>query len=146
MPRFEPMTAADLDTVTELEREIHPFPWTQGNFADSLAAGYDAWIMREGGALVGYAVAMLAVDEAHLLNISIVADRRRAGRGSALLGWTSAQASRKGARRLLLEVRGGNDVARAFYRHHGFVEIGRRRGYYPAHDGREDACVMAREI
>jgi len=146
MARFEPMTPADLDAVVELERTIHAFPWTRGNFIDSLAAGYDAWTMSEEGELVGYAVAMVAVDEAHLLNISIVADRRRAGRGSALLTWTTAQVKRKGAQRLLLEVRGGNDVARAFYRHHGFVEIGRRRGYYPAHEGREDASVMAREI
>jgi len=50
------------------------------------------------------------------------------------------------ATRMLLEVRPGNISGRAFYRRHGFEEIGRRRDYYPAHEGREDAIVMAREL
>jgi ribosomal protein S18 acetylase RimI-like enzyme len=48
--------------------------------------------------------------------------------------------------RMLLEVRPSNESAIAFYRQAGFSEIGRRRGYYPASAGREDAIVMAREL
>jgi len=47
---------------------------------------------------------------------------------------------------MLLEVRPGNASGQALYRRHGFVEIGRRSDYYPAHEGREDAIVMARDL
>ena len=47
---------------------------------------------------------------------------------------------------MLLEVRAGNILGQGFYRRHGFVEIGRRRGYYSSHEGHEDAIVMARDL
>ena len=50
--------------MTAIEQRIYPFPWTRGNFVDSLKAGHSAWVCREGGAMVGYAVLMMTVDEA----------------------------------------------------------------------------------
>jgi ribosomal-protein-alanine N-acetyltransferase len=52
----------------------------------------------------------------------------------------------KGAQRLLLEVRPSNLPARALYAASGFVEIGRRKHYYPAANGREDALVLALQL
>lgn len=146
MLRYRAVAEADLDTLVEAERRIHAFPWTRGNFADSLAAGHGAWLALENGEMVGYAVTMPAPEETHLLNISVLPERWRGGTGSALLAMLFDLARQGGAGRMLLEVRAGNVAALAFYRHHGFVEIGRRRGYYPAHEGREDAIVMAREL
>jgi ribosomal-protein-alanine N-acetyltransferase len=143
---FLAMTDADLDAVAAAEARIHTFPWTRGNFADSLAAGHQAWLALEGGRLIGYAIAMQVVDEAHLLNISVLPELQRSGRGSALLSHIFGQARMQAATRMLLEVRPGNFSGQGFYKHHGFVEIGRRRDYYPAHAGREDAIVMAREL
>jgi [ribosomal protein S18]-alanine N-acetyltransferase len=143
---FTDMTEADLDAVAEAEARIHAFPWTRRNFADSLAAGHGAWLMQEGGRMVGYAVVMQVLDEAHLLNISVLPELQRSGRGSALLSHVAGQAQKRAARRMLLEVRPGNLAGQGFYRRHGFVEIGRRRDYYPAHEGREDAIVMARDL
>ena len=51
----------------------YDFPWTRGNFRDSLRAGYSCWTACADGELVGYAVMMLAAGEAHLLNLSIAA-------------------------------------------------------------------------
>ncbi len=96
--------------------------------------------------MVAYAVTMPAPGEAHLLNISVLPEFQRSGIGSALLSMLFDQARDQGAGRMLLEVRAGNLAALAFYRRHGFMEIGRRRGYYPAHQGREDAIVMACEL
>lgn len=143
---YPAMTEADLDAVAAAERRIHPFPWTRGNFADSLAAGYGAWLATEDGRMTGYAVMMLALDEVHLLNITVLPELQRHGRGSALLNHLFRLARVQAATRMLLEVRPGNVSGIALYRRHGFVEIGRRRGYYPAPDGREDAIVMAREL
>lgn len=146
MLRYRAVAEADLDAVVEAERRIHPFPWTRGNFADSLAAGHGAWLACDDGRMAAYAVTMPAPGEAHLLNISVLPENQRGGTGSALLALLFDQARDQGAGRMLLEVRAGNLAALAFYGRHGFMEIGRRRGYYPAHQGREDAIVMACEL
>jgi ribosomal-protein-alanine acetyltransferase len=142
---FTPMTTADIDEVTALEQRIHAFPWTCGNFRDSLAAGHACWLERENGALAAYAVTMPVVDEVHLLDIGVAPERQRQGLGAALLRFLCDTARAEGMTRMLLEVRPSNEPAIAFYRCFGFAEIGRRRGYYPAHEGREDAIVMARK-
>jgi len=137
---FAPMTEHDLDWVVEQEADLHPFPWSRKNFADSLAAGYDCWRMLEANVPVGYAVVLLVLDEAHLLNISVVRAAQRRGLGSRLLEYLVARC--EGVRQFFLEVRPSNLPALALYQRAGFVEIGRRKGYYPSRDGREDAIVM----
>lgn len=91
---------------------------------------------------MGYAVQMLIIDEAHLLNISIVPDRQKKGQGHLLLAHLKQQALIQGANCMFLEVRPSNTHALAFYRRRGFEQIGLRKGYYPAAQGREDAVVM----
>jgi ribosomal-protein-alanine acetyltransferase len=140
------MTAADIDAVLVIEKRVQDFPWTRGNFCDALAAGYDGWLAREAGAVIGFAVLMRAVDEIHLLVIGIAPECQRTGRGRALLDFVSGQAREAGMTRMLLEVRPSNAIAIAFYKSAGFAEIGRRRGYYPASTGREDAIVMAKNL
>jgi ribosomal-protein-alanine N-acetyltransferase len=146
---FVPMEEADLPAVTAAEQRIHRFPWTLGNFRDSLIAGHDAWLQRDSGAVgavVAFAVMMRVVDEAHLLNISVVPERQRGGLGRALLEFLCDRARQAGVLRILLEVRPSNQSAIAFYQRFDFVEIGRRRGYYPDSTGREDAIVMAKNL
>ena len=136
----------DVDAVTAAEQRILQFPWTRGNFTDSLDAGYSAWVMREAGQMVGYGVVMMAVDEAHLLNIGVMPERQRRGLGRRLLDHFCDIAREQGAKRMLLEVRRSNVQARAFYDRLGFIPIGERRGYYEAPDGRESAVVMALDL
>lgn len=140
------MTADDLDEVVALEQRIQAFPWTPGNFRDSLAAGHEAWLKREDGRVAAFAIAMSVVDEMHLLAIGVTPQRQRQGVGAALLDFLCANARADGLARMLLEVRPSNAGALAFYRRAGFAEIGRRRGYYPSAEGREDAIVMAKEL
>ncbi len=147
-PRLEyrPMRMEDVEAILAIEKAIYPFPWTAGNFVDSLASRYSAWICLEQGVMAGYAVMMMVLDEAHLLNISVAAERQRCGLGSELIEFLFATAKRAGAVKMLLEVRPSNVSGQALYRRYGFAEIGRRRGYYPAHGGREDAIVMERAL
>jgi ribosomal-protein-alanine N-acetyltransferase len=141
--RFEPMRIEDLEQVEAVERSIYLFPWTRGNFRDALSAGNSAWLLRgvEGG-LIGYSVVMYALDEAHLLNLSVAQPFQGKGHGWRLLDWTAALARERGGRTLLLEVRPSNPAAQRLYARYGFERIGLRRGYYPAIVGREDAIVM----
>ena len=141
-----PMSAADLDEVLRVEYRVCPFPWGLGNFGDSIASGYSCWVCRVSGELAGYFVVMVAVDDAHLLTISVGEKHQRLGFGARLLRHAMCVAHAGGARRLLLEVRPSNAKALALYRHFGFQQIGRRRDYYPADGGREDALVLSHDL
>jgi ribosomal-protein-alanine N-acetyltransferase len=136
------MRERDLDEVMAIEGAIYAYPWTRGNFVDSLRAGYECRVLRQGAELLGYFVLMVAAGEAHLLNLSIAVAHQRTGHGSMLLGDAMALARKLGARSLFLEVRPSNRAAQAFYTRFGFRKIAVRRGYYPAHSGREDALVL----
>jgi ribosomal-protein-alanine N-acetyltransferase len=140
--RYVRMDAAHLDAVVAVEERVHLHPWTRGNFADSIAAGYHCWVAHRHGALVGYGVVMIAAGEAHLLNLSVASEWQRRGVGAELTRFFVRLASDHGAARIFLEVRPSNAAARALYAVHGFSEIGVRRDYYPAPDGREDAVIM----
>jgi ribosomal-protein-alanine N-acetyltransferase len=143
--RFEPMRERDLDWVVAQEAELHRFPWTRGNFVDSLAAGHVCWLMYAADAPVGYAVVLNVLDEAHLLNVSVTRAMQGQSVGRRLLERLIDDARASGKRQFFLEVRPSNIAALALYRRAGFVEIGRRKGYYPGLEGREDAIVMRLE-
>ena len=141
---LRPLTVATLDGVMALEESVYPFPWTRGNFLDSLASGYTAWTLnRIEGDLVGYCVAMFGAEEMHLLNITVAPSWRRLGHARRLFDELVAVCRQRPADRLWLEVRESNRTAQEVYRRLGFVAAGMRRGYYPAPAGtREDAIVM----
>ena len=147
-PRVEmlPMSVGDLDEVLAIEYRVCDFPWGRGNFADSLESGYSCWVCRIDSELVGYFVLMLAVDDAHLLTISVAEKRQRMGFGARLLRHAMDVALHCNATSMLLEVRPSNEKALMMYRHFGFQQIGVRRGYYPAAVGREDALVLTRAL
>ncbi|HEY2187565.1 MAG TPA: ribosomal protein S18-alanine N-acetyltransferase [Caldimonas sp.] len=145
---LRPMTLASLDGVVELELAVYAFPWTRGNFVDSLAAGYTAWTLNHvDGGLVGYLVAMPGAGEMHLLNFTIAPAARRHGHARRLFAELVRLCRTRQADRLWLEVRESNDEAREVYRRLGFAPVGRRKGYYPAPAGqREDAIVMSVDV
>ncbi len=140
-----PMTVADLDKVLAVEAGAYSHPWTRGNFIDSLAAGHWAELQCDAqGALQAYFVAMPAVDELHLLNLTVSPAWQGQGLAHRLLDHLGQRGRAAGLDRLLLEVRQSNARAQALYLRRGFVEIGVRKAYYPAPAGRrEDAIVMA---
>ncbi|MDP2005732.1 MAG: ribosomal protein S18-alanine N-acetyltransferase [Rubrivivax sp.] len=139
-----PMGVRDLDAVVAVEMRAYSHPWSRGNFTDSLAAGYLAEVLvDEGGELAGYFIAMAGVDEMHLLNITVTPEWQGQGHGHALMAELRQHALQRGMSTLWLEVRQGNQRARALYRGLGFTEVGLRRAYYPAAVRREDAVVMS---
>ncbi|MEX3946410.1 ribosomal protein S18-alanine N-acetyltransferase [Paraburkholderia sp. EG287A] len=141
---LSPMTESDLDEVAIIERSAYEFPWSRGNFEDSLRNGYYGLCMRHvTGTLIGYCVLMPVVDEMHLLNLCVAPQAQGAGAGLAMLREAVRIARMQGLEGLLLEVRPSNHRAIRLYEQFGFVTIGRRKNYYPArHHSREDALVM----
>lgn len=143
---FFPMNERDLDAVAALESTLQVFPWSRGNFADSLSAGYSVWVLRLGGDLIGFSVVMSVIDEAHLLTIGVCKRYQGQGYGARLLRHAMESARLGGAHKLFLEVRPSNERAVELYRHFGFKQIGTRKGYYPAVVGREDALIFDKEL
>jgi [ribosomal protein S18]-alanine N-acetyltransferase len=143
-PALLPMTAAHLDAVLGIEAAAYAFPWSRGNFIDSLAAGHPARVLRgQAGELLGYFVAMTGPDEMHLLNITVAPAAQGRGHARRMIDALLALCREHGARELWLEVRVSNERARAMYARRGFQPVGVRKGYYPAPLGRrEDAVVM----
>ncbi|MRX11235.1 ribosomal-protein-alanine N-acetyltransferase [Pseudoduganella sp. FT25W] len=141
---YEPMQQADLNDVFALEQSVYPHPWTMANFQDSLNSSYEAWVLRDrDGYLLGYFLLMAIVDEAHLLNVAVSAEKQGQGLGRFLLNQAAACARGLGMESVLLEVRPSNTRALEIYERYGFKQIGRRKGYYPAaNQQREDAIVM----
>lgn len=140
--QFRPMAEEDLDDIMEIEPHIYSHPWTRGNFSDSLLSGYSAWVLLDGNDIIGYSLMMLVLDEAHLLNLSIAMRYQKQGLGRLLLEHMITIAKQHAAANMFLEVRPSNVSAIALYENMGFNEMAVRRGYYPAHQGREDAVLM----
>jgi [ribosomal protein S18]-alanine N-acetyltransferase len=139
---FRPMQKDDLDTIVAIEQVIFPYPWTRGNFLDSLNAGHSCWVMQQDATIVGYAVVMMVLDEAHLLNISVAKAMQGNGLGRLLLEHVMQIGRQYGGLNMFLEVRPSNTSALRLYESIGFNEMAIRRNYYPAKHGREDAVLM----
>ncbi|MCL6270329.1 ribosomal protein S18-alanine N-acetyltransferase [Sansalvadorimonas sp. 2012CJ34-2] len=141
-----PMTEFDLPAVHQLETSAHSHPWTFGILTDSLKSGYRCWVLEQDQRIVGYTVVMITVGEGHLLNITISPDFQGQGLGRKLLDFLLEDTREQQAEVIFLEVRVSNIRAIELYEQNGFAEVGRRKGYYPAEVGREDAIVMAQDL
>jgi ribosomal-protein-alanine N-acetyltransferase len=144
--QFRPMQMDDLDAVMTIEPQIYPYPWTRGNFSDSLSSGYSAWILMLNEQVIGYSLMMLVLDEAHLLNLSVAKSYQKQGLGRILLEYMVNTAKSNQMANMFLEVRPSNISAIALYENMGFNEMAVRCGYYPAANGREDAVLMGLAI
>lgn len=142
MPRIRRMVPADLDAVVAIEREVFLFPWTPGNFSDSIGSGYHCLVLEHEGDIFGYGVMSIGAEEAHLLTLSIAAGSQRKGWGERLLRQFIQIAREQLALTMFLDVRESNHAAARLYERMGFRQIARRKDYYPAMGGREDSLVM----
>lgn len=146
MPTVRAMTDADLDEVMDIEARAYAFPWSRNIFRDCVRIGYHCRVLLEDQRVNGYGIMSVAAEEGHILNLCIRPTRQGQGLARLLLDALMATARDNGARTLFLEVRLSNEPARRLYARAGFCELGVRRGYYPASQGREDALIMAIDL
>jgi [ribosomal protein S18]-alanine N-acetyltransferase len=145
---FEPMRLGNLAPVMAVEQAVYAWPWSEGNMADSIKAGYLCLQLMGGpGELLGYMIAMQGVEEVHLLNITVAPPYLRQGWARVMLDALALWAREQNAQWLWLEARAGNTRAIHVYEHYGFRRVGVRKRYYPAADSqREDAIVMSYKL
>jgi ribosomal-protein-alanine acetyltransferase len=136
-------SAGDVGAVREIEQASFTDPWSASSFRSLVDDPRVRFVVAaERGRVLGYAVAWFVLDEGELANVAVAPAARGRGIGAALLDEVLAEARRRGAAALFLEVRASNASARALYLRRGFAEVARRRRYYrlPV----EDAVVMRR--
>ena len=143
---FRPMTLSDVERVMIVEQEVYQFPWTERIFSDCIRVGYHCWLALVGSDLIGHAVISITAGECHILNLSVGKSHQRLGYGRQFIDFLIDDARKSKAETVLLEVRPSNTAAINCYNSAGFNEIGQRKDYYPATNGREDALLFARHI
>lgn len=143
---LRPLADSDLSEVIAIEEDVYNFPWSRQIFSDCLRVGYSCWAYIKHSELVGYAILSVAVGEAHLLNICVHTKHQGQGLGEQFLNELFEISREMGAENLFLEVRPSNLAAVGLYRKMGFKQIGQRKDYYPALQGREDAWVFSRAL
>jgi ribosomal-protein-alanine N-acetyltransferase len=140
------MTGHDLSAVLEIETVAYEFPWTLPIFRDCLRVGCLCYVYEGSRGILGHGIMSVAAGECHLLNICIHPDHQRRGLGEGMVLFLLDVARERKARVALLEVRASNTAAYRLYTKLGFDEVGVRKGYYPARQGREDAIILARDL
>ncbi|GAB3288975.1 ribosomal protein S18-alanine N-acetyltransferase [Parahaliea aestuarii] len=136
---------ADVPAMAEIDASVSLSPWSAAQFLDAVAAdarGEFAWVAEVDGAVRGFVVCQRVLDELSIHNVAVAPVAQRRGLASRLLHHALGEVRPLPAR-CLLEVRASNAAALALYRGLGFTEDGRRRHYYPAAEGREDAVLMS---
>ena len=140
------MTTEDVDQVVSIELEAFATPWKADTFRSLINRDNVVTLVLEllEGEVVGYAVLWCVLEQGELANLAIRETHRGRGLGSRLLDEVLDVARSKAISSLYLEVRASNDRAAALYAQRGFVEIGRRKGYYDR--PREDARVLMKRL
>lgn len=136
------MCTEDLDAVVTIERQVQLHPWNRQQFLDSLSSASHCSVLEQSDQIFGFCILQTVLDEANLLLMAVDPEQQGKGYGNLLL---EQSLERLGARCVMvfLEVRVSNQAAIGLYEKLGFHQVGTRRGYYPAPNGREDALVMA---
>jgi len=140
------MQVSDVPAIMAIERAASEFPWNEGILRDCFRFGYLCKVYESRNGIIGYGIISIGAGECHFLNVCIAPPHQRHGHGVRLVTSLLQAAREAGARTALLEVRISNTAAFHLYHKTGFNEIGVRKGYYPAHAGREDALVLARDL
>jgi ribosomal-protein-alanine N-acetyltransferase len=140
--KIESLQQQDAPKMALIESEAHSHPMSEGSLADCFGPLYRCNGLFHDDTLQGFTIVQQIVDEATLFDICVLPSAQGKGLGKLLLQQVIADAKCHGAQVLMLEVRASNMAAIGLYQRLGFTEIGRRKGYYPTADGREDAVLM----
>lgn len=140
---IRPMQQDDVEGVMEIENVVCEFPWTANIFSDCIKVGYGCWVLSEDNKVLGYGLLSLSAGEGHVLNLCIKPSHHHQGLGTWMMKHLINQTRRQAAGSIYLEVRVSNQHAIDLYHKLGFTQIGERKDYYPARNGREDARVLS---
>ena len=141
---FSAIAHEDVPQLMPIENACHSHPWSEKTFTSCIGNRYFSEKLSNQAIIVGFYVGEFVIDEATLMNICVAPENQGKGFGKILLNQFISQAREKSATKIWLEVRAKNISAQMLYMNVGFIETGRRTGYYPSAKGfgYEDAIVM----
>ncbi len=138
------MAEAHVPQVAQIERQCFSLPWTEACIAKELTNPLSLWLIAaDGDDVVGYIGSQTVLGESDIMNVAVAPGYRRQGIAEALLLELEEKLRKDGVYSLTLEVRPSNDAAIELYRKLGYLEVGRRPGYY--HRPKEDALILRKE-
>jgi len=137
-----PMGLADIEDVFNIESRCHSHPWSKKLFLSNFGKRYFSHLLLDGEQVIGYFVASSVAGEVTLMNIAITPEVQGQGLGIILLEFLKNYSQKHDQEEIWLEVRASNIYALKLYHKLGFVEVDRRKDYYPCKKGREDAVIM----
>ena len=137
-------TEAQLEQIEAIEQQCFSCPWTLDQLRSQLSDDRHVFLaaVEESGAVLGYVGMMFVLDEGYVSNVAVAPVYRRQGVADALISALMTRAEELKMAFVTLEVRAGNEPAKALYAKHGFVPVGRRKNYYDL--PKEDAILMTR--
>ncbi len=134
---------AHIEAIEELEKQCFSQPWTREQLISQLPdERHEFLVALCEGQPVGYVGMMCVLDEGYIANVAVSPDWRRQGIGDALIAELLRRAVSRELAFVTLEVRAGNEAAKALYAKHGFVPVGLRKKYYASPT--EDAVLMTK--
>ena len=137
-------TQTQLEQIEKIEQQCFSCPWTLDQLRSQLSDDRHVFLaaVDAGGTVLGYVGMMFVLDEGYISNVAVAPDFRRQGVADALISALMTRAEELNLAFVTLEVRAGNEPAKALYAKHGFVPVGRRKNYYDL--PKEDAILMTR--
>jgi ribosomal-protein-alanine N-acetyltransferase len=141
--RLRPMLLSDAEAVSAIEVRSFQSSWPATAFEHELTENPTArYVVLEDASdgVVAFGGMWLQFDQAHIVTVAVLPERRRQGLASIVVQALLELAAEHAMADVTLEVRVSNEAARALYRRHGFFEVGDRRRYYA--DNGEDAVIM----
>lgn len=142
--KIRSLVKADLDRVATIANQFQNNSWSKDTFADCLKANYLGWVVTDEQEVIqGFLVILCNAQECQILNIGVAPEQQRCGYGRQLLEHLFNFLKTHPVKQILLEVRESNQAARSLYEKMGFQQVGLRKNYYPAVNGRENALVLA---
>jgi ribosomal-protein-alanine N-acetyltransferase len=136
------VTEAELLQIEQIEQQCFSCPWTVEQLRSQLHDAHHEFIaaVDERGTVLGYVGMMYVLDEGYISNVAVAPEFRRNGIADKLIEELMNICNRLNLAFVTLEVRAGNEPAKALYAKHGFVDVGTRKNYYDF--PKEDAILM----
>ncbi len=141
--RITDANTGHIDALEELEKQCFSVPWTKEQLLSQLPNGrHELLVAQTEDGPIGYVGMMFILDEGYISNVAVAPACRRQGIADTLIEELINRASVHELSFVTLEVRAGNEPAKALYEKHGFVSVGTRKKYYSSPV--EDAILMTK--
>ena len=143
---FVNMEKHHISDVLIIEQDSYGYPWSEKIFYDCINNNYFCKVLLLDNSLIGYLISSIVQNECHIMNLCVKKEYRNFGYGKLILNELYDELIKLNCEVIFLECRPSNKQALKLYSTLGYNEIGKRRNYYPAPNGYEDAVILAKNV